>query len=969
MGDDKDKDLVEGNRRSENRPKRITLSARATTGLQNTGMKDIVDDVADQRISKPKVYGLPRHYNVSNVWGATNAHHHTMMGTRPPGDPAVDMGPVCFTQIFKAANTAKGKKTKGVVYQCNLSKYSHVLRTSDCIIWPKTNSKMVVSVKSAPVMVTSEPIVDLLIAKGTLPLIKHPRPRREDEGNEKSFMEIPFGPYLDQETDQPLLPGKCRLASSIYSRYGMKLLSGHNEAWKAGACAASGLFVRLPEKNGLPVDGCETQRLSPLAEIQRISSGSERMGFIVHRSGGNCTMKGQAPPAEAARTAGEGAFFEHAQSIKNPYNFAIEILVEQGTPVAVWGAGDLVPARFRDRDLARDTDGAEQVYYFGCYKIERSTSQPAKTREELLEVVEEYQEEYPKLTYLNLRFLLQKQHSYALVPVEYPALKAGYHYLPVDLRDNRRPMFEVAGSQSFEAALGEDNDTCFNETSMLTAWFRSGGCNEYSNHPFLPRAGKKRKAVGDDNGWFVENESAFRLLTAPQEGTHIAAPTLAQFETRSQTLRGQWDVVLNCSIASFSRLLELNVDRAGKVGPLLDSNPKYHKGESSLDNYLRLFGDSKSGVERLYLKQLSPVSVQKSASTAAIRTYDAGKILLMLGNGGCNKRLERNGLDFVSDNLDTVADMILQCLLVEVVRVPILMEWSEMKQKRDGTTGVYLPTLREVDSFIDFLADVMSVNKFQTTGHLLQTQYEIHCGFASLKAFAKLLKFLRDKLRDGWLTLMLSGARRTKGKAHIDMFDISRNTLATLLSQTETLGSWNDEKMQFFTQHILMNVNELVNDWPFRIPGEVVLGFGGKFGAKRLARGAVLGFGSKFGHSVPHVFALQLTEVRETYSNRDLTMMGLERLEGTSVVVVSVNQRPICTIEIEHFGCLDMISSEREMGGSRGSSNRYDVTSPHCHPVPNACYYAHSKAINAVAVAAMKEHKDRVDQMKPGKAE
>ena len=95
-------------------------------------------------------------------------------------------------------------------------------------------------------------------------------------------------------------------------------------------------------------------------------------------------------------------------------------------------------------------------------------------------------------------------------------------------------------------------------------------------------------------------------------------------------------------------------------------------------------------------------------------------------------------------------------------------------------------------------------------------------------------------------------------------------------------------------------------------------------------------------------------------------MMGLERQVGTSVVVVSVNQRPICLVEPEHFGCLDMITSEREMGGSRGSSNRYDVTSPHCHPVPNASYCGVSDKIRAVAVGAVKEYKARVEGGKKG---
>ena len=950
-GDSRDKNPVQHHPRLENRLKRITLSARATSGLQTDGMTSINKEVADELMKKPRVYGLPKHYDVSNIWGATNAHHHTMMGTRPPRDPSVDMRPVCYTKIFTVADNKQKKRKRQVVHHISLSKYKHIPRTRDRFIWPKTNPKLMVSVKSAAVMMISEPVVDLLIDAGTLPLVKHPRPSKK--GEEVTFMDIPFGPCLDLDTNQPLLPGKCRTASSTYSRYGMKLLTGNNEAWKATPCAGSSIFVRLPEKNGLPV-GELGEQLSPIAEMERISDGKGRLGFIVHRSGGNCTLKGQAPPAEASRSAGEGAFFEHAQSIKNPHNFAMEILVEQGTPVAVWGAGDLVPTRYRDPDLASNTDSAEQVFYFGCYKIQRSASQPGKKPDELLEVIREYKADYPKLAFQNLRFLLKDHHSYILVPVDYPEIKGGYHYLPVDIRDNRRPMFQVPGKQSFETALGAENGDSFNETSMLTEWYKDGGIDEFSNRTFEPKLltkGRKRKAADDDE-IIQQDESAFRLL-APQEGTGDKEPALGEFEKKSRSLAEQWDVVLNCSIGSFSRLMELNVDRDGNIGPLLDQDPAYHHDSSSLDNYSMIFGERELGVGQRYLKQLSPVSVQKSATTTSVRAYDAGKLLLMLGNGGCSIRVERKGIGFITSNLDKATDMLLQCFLVEVVRVPILMEWSDMKNQSNGTTGVTLPSLGDIDDFLDFISDVMSVNKFQTTRNLLQTQYEIHTGFGSAGTFTRVLRYLGREL-SSWMSFLMGGmATRAEG---VDGFDICRNSLATKLSGTEAMGSWNDDKMQFFTQHVLMNMNELVDDWPFGIPKKVVLGFGGLFGAKRLVRGM------EEVHSVQEVLHLQLKAVREKFSERELTMMGLERLEGTSEVVVSINRRPICLVETEHFGCLDMISSERETGGSRGSGNRYDVTSPHCHPVPHARYYSRSKEIHNVAVAAIKEYKARVDE-------
>jgi hypothetical protein len=79
-------------------------------------------------------------------------------------------------------------------------------------------------------------------------------------------------------------------------------------------------------------------------------------------------------------------------------------------------------------------------------------------------------------------------------------------------------------------------------------------------------------------------------------------------------------------------------------------------------------------------------------------------------------------------------------------------------------------------------------------------------------------------------------------------------------------------KMTFFTQHILMNFNELIADWSFGEPETAVIGFGGLFGVKRLMRGV------EGGNSVTEVLKLQLKAGRETCSVSDLKMMGLERL-------------------------------------------------------------------------------------------
>jgi hypothetical protein len=150
--------------------------------------------------------------------------------------------------------------------------------------------------------------------------------------------------------------------------------------------------------------------------------------------------------------------------------------------------------------------------------------------------------------------------------------------------------------------------------------------------------------------------------------------------------------------------------------------------------------------------------------------------LLMLGNEGCEKRKDRKGIDFVTANLDLVADMTLQCLLVEVVRVPVLLEWSEVKKMRDGTTGCSLPLLADIDCFLDFIADVMTVNKFQTTRNLLQTQHDLHVGFGSTSTFTRVLKHLRDELR-GKLGSLVHGVMGRKMDLAIDVFSVCKDDI------------------------------------------------------------------------------------------------------------------------------------------------------------------------------------------------
>jgi hypothetical protein len=57
------------------------------------------------------------------------------------------------------------------------------------------------------------------------------------------------------------------------------------------------------------------------------------------------------------------------QSIKNPYNLALEIVAEAGRPIAVFAAGPLFPQKYYDKVLAEQIGDAEQAFNFGAYTV------------------------------------------------------------------------------------------------------------------------------------------------------------------------------------------------------------------------------------------------------------------------------------------------------------------------------------------------------------------------------------------------------------------------------------------------------------------------------------------------------------------------------------------------------------------------------------------------------------------------
>ena len=156
----------------------------------------------------------------------------------------------------------------------------------------------------------------------------------------------------------------------------MSLQPSYNQPWRTQPETIAAIIVQSPERNclplGLPPDTCLPQDVfdgdyqefldyvlpnsckdlhilqprSPYAEMTSILTTGERFGFDFYRSGGNSSIISAAPPGLAAYTPGVGAWLEQHQTISNNYNYSMEIVAEQGTILAVYGAGDIGPIEY-----------------------------------------------------------------------------------------------------------------------------------------------------------------------------------------------------------------------------------------------------------------------------------------------------------------------------------------------------------------------------------------------------------------------------------------------------------------------------------------------------------------------------------------------------------------------------------------------------------------------------------------------
>ena len=131
------------------------------------------------------------------------------------------------------------------------------------------------------------------------------------------------------------------------------------------------------------------------------------------------------------------------------------------------------------------------------------------------------------------------------------------------------------------------------------------------------------------------------------------------------------------SSAAFMRLLEMNVDTDGQIGPLLDPISFPNR---TLRNFEEIVPQTVIDAECLtpYLGKIC----QRSGLPHPVRTYDAARLYLLEATGGGSKRKERQGFEWMQENKAEAADLLIKSIVVEITgRVVTLHKWAKWKSR------------------------------------------------------------------------------------------------------------------------------------------------------------------------------------------------------------------------------------------------------------------------------------------------
>jgi hypothetical protein len=177
-------------------------------------------------------------------------------------------------------------------------------------------------------------------------------------------------------------------------------------------------------------------------------------------------------------------------------------------------------------------------------------------------------------------------------------------------------------------------------------------------------------------------------------------------EARSCSLKQFLLHIKTLSVSGACRILKLNIDDKGLLGPLLDPNKE---DDCILLNYSEVMeAQPDINPSPRYMQHLSSIH-QLVAMPSVIRAHDP-KVAFLFECVGYRRHL-RPGIRFIRNNNMRCTDLLFHCVIVETIgKVSYLMELSNWLNLCCGDTSMKmrLPTVEESQIFIDFFHQSMT---------------------------------------------------------------------------------------------------------------------------------------------------------------------------------------------------------------------------------------------------------------------
>jgi hypothetical protein len=731
-------------------------------------------------------------------------------------------------------------------------------------------------------------------------------------------------------TSRPVAPGRVYPSTAVYSSLGLTSSMTDSEVWSHITEHLTGAILTKGYKNQFP-DGKSNN--GPLVDYRLLKAGKDRQGFWIGGAGGASEMIGQKSPDLKRPSSLEAAILEHPQNPTSDRNLSMILAAQRQAWINIYlKIGGIVPVMEVDythpRSQHLDGKSMDQVVYLGCYQInmysylhdsidqlQNNLQYQAQLARDSICKLPCISEEFKRF----YRFRTQGHFRFYLEPI---LLNAGntsreWRNLRISSTDPRRIQVLIPREISMNAALSVGDGQMAPDT-VYDHWVH----RDKLHVNFLKRTEEESAADlefsdEDEEGALCVNE---QLSELPRE------------TIRSLTTEQGHTIVRCISIGVFCRLLNVNVDDNLRIRPLVDPGPDH---DFQLLNFHKHFaGDhdysfAQKVPKQDYLPRLGE-TVQRNVFPHPIRTYDVGTLHLIICTGGGSKRAMRNGLEWVSANVNVAADFLIHSIIIRVLgkthALKCFCDFSRKRPRQDGDCW-FLPGISELRNFLHFMTRCVEhhsgckrkneLHDF-TSGQFYHTLDE---KFKSLDGLRQILsrwerdaetvinEFLQVHLHDTSQVVELK-RRGTFITALMDVF-------------IQAGCTENGERLKFVCTQVVADMDELIDGYPYGSVGDVCQGPGAKAGFSVLDDNARKNYFGAFAQ----------------YTNDQLMCVGLERsgVERDSIVVI-YNKRPINNTDTEHNACKLGVFVHRLPGGGRAYSEKPRKQVPHCHPVKKSSF-------------------------------